>query len=153
MLVETPYGELPERFEDLLFNLTVRGYRILLAHPERSPTFQRDHRRLGALVERGTLLQLTALSLAESGRRSRSRRLALDLVRHGLAHVIASDMHGPHLARPGLRAGVEAAARVDPQRARWMVTDAPAAILAGDPLPRPPAERIGPRRRRPRPRG
>src|SRR4051794_38220543 len=47
LLVETPYGELPVRFEDLLFKLSVRGFRILLAHPERNRTFQRDRRRLG----------------------------------------------------------------------------------------------------------
>ena len=152
LLVETPYGELPERFEEQLFTLTVRGYRVLLAHPERSPTFQRDRRRLEALVERGTLLQVTALSLASTERRSRSRRLALELVRHGLAHVIASDAHGAHLPRLGLRSGVEAAARVAPRRAEWMVTDAPAAILAGEALPRLPPERAT-ARRMPRRRG
>ena len=146
LLVETPYGELSLQFEDLLFKLRARGYRVLLAHPERSRTFQHDHRRLATLVEGGTLLQVTALSLANSDRRSRSRRLALDLVRHGLAHVIASDAHGALLPRAGLRAGLEAAERVAPARARWMLTEAPAAILAGDPLPPPPPEKQGVRR-------
>ena len=138
-----PYGELPERFEDLLFNVSVRGYRILLAHPERSRTFQHDRQRLATLVEHGTLLQVTALSLSSTERRSRSRRLALELVKHGLAHVIASDAHGGHVPRSGLRAGVEAAERIAPLRAQWMVTDAPAAIVAGEPLPPPPADRDG----------
>jgi protein-tyrosine phosphatase len=142
LLVETPYGTLPEHFEDRLFTLSVRGYRVLLAHPERSPTFQRDRRRLAALVEHGTLLQVTALSLSSTERRSRSRRLAQELVRHGLAHVIASDAHGGHIPRSGLRAGVEAAARIAPHRAEWMVTAAPAAILAGRPLPEAPTERV-----------
>jgi len=147
LLLETPYGELPERFDDLLFRLSVRGYRVLLAHPERSRTLQRDPGRLAALVERGTLLQVTAAALASADRRSRSRRLATDLVREGLAHVIASDAHGGHVARPGLRAGVVAAERVAPLRAAWMVTDAPAAIVAGEPLPRPPAAPQRPSRR------
>jgi len=146
LLVESPYGPLPERFEDLLFTLSVRGYRILLAHPERNPTFQHDRQRLATLVEHGTLLQVTALSLASTQRRSRSRRLAHDLIKHELAHVIASDAHGGHIPRSGLNAGVEAAARIAPLRAQWMVTDAPAAILAGEPLPSPPSERGGGRR-------
>jgi len=141
LLVETPYGALPDRFEDLLFSVSVRGYRILLAHPERNPTFQHDRQRLATLVEHGTLLQVTALSLASTERRSRSRRLAHELVKHQLAHVIASDAHGGHVPRSGLSAGVEAAARIAPMRARWMVSDVPAAILAGEPLPPPPAER------------
>ena len=143
LLVETPYGELSERFEDQLFHLSVRGYRVLLAHPERSRTFQRDRRRLATLVEHGTLLQVTAVSLSSTERRSRSRRLALELVRNELAHVIASDAHGGHIPRAGLSAGVEAAARIAPRRAQWMVTDAPAAILAGDPLPPAPVESGG----------
>jgi protein-tyrosine phosphatase len=141
LLVETPYGALPERFEDMLFTLSAGGYRVLLAHPERSPTFQRDPSRLAALVERGTLLQVTASALASTRRRSRSRRLASELVRDGLAHVIASDAHGAHVPRTGMLAGLEAAERIAPLRARWMVTDAPAAIAAGEPLPPPPPER------------
>ena len=48
LLVETPYGSLPDHFEDLLFRLAERGFRILLAHPERSVAFQRDPARLPA---------------------------------------------------------------------------------------------------------
>jgi protein-tyrosine phosphatase len=138
LLVETPYGHLPPDFEDLLFRLRARGYRVLLAHPERNPDFQRDPRRLAALAHDGTLLQVTADSLAAGGRRT--RRTALALVAEGVAHVIASDAHGG-VPRAALRDGVAAAARVAPLRAEWMATDAPAAVLAGEPLPAPPSER------------
>jgi protein-tyrosine phosphatase len=146
LLVETPYGELPAGFEELVFRISARGFRVLLAHPERNPTLQRDPRRLRALVERGTLLQLTAAALASRDRRSRSRRLAHALLREGAAHIIASDRHGADVVRAGLRAGVDAAARESGARATWMVTDAPAAILASEPLPPPPA--VTPRRSR-----
>ena len=88
-------------------------------------------------MQTGTLLQVTAASLAKGRRRSPTRRLALALVADGVAHVIASDDHGGGW-RAGLREGVEAAARIAPERARWMAADAPAAILAGEPLPSPP---------------
>jgi protein-tyrosine phosphatase len=140
LLVETPYGELPPIFEDLLFRLTLRGYRVLLAHPERSPTLRRSPARLKALVGRGVLVQVTAGALA-GPRRSRSRRFAHALVRSQLAHVIASDIHRPLSSRPKLSDGVHAAGRRTPQRATWMVTGAPAAVIAGTPLPRPPSER------------
>jgi protein-tyrosine phosphatase len=146
LLVETPYGGLPPSFEDLLFRIAARGYRILLAHPERNRDFQREPRRLAALAERGTLVQVTAASLAEGRRRSATRRFAHALVQEGVAHVIASDDHGGGW-RATLAAGVSAAARTAPARAQWMVTDAPAAILAGAPLPPPPAQRARRRRR------
>jgi hypothetical protein len=53
---------------------------------------------------------------------------------------------------PRLSAGVAAASKVAPARAEWMVTDAPAAILAGEPLPPPPAEKLH-MEQRPRSRG
>jgi hypothetical protein len=58
--------------------------------------------------------------------------------------VLASDAHsGRQLRPPALGAGAVAAAElVGEPRAQWMVNDAPAAILAGKPLPEaPPAER------------
>jgi protein-tyrosine phosphatase len=147
LLIETPYGVLPDTFEDLLFQISVRGYRILLAHPERNEAFQRDPMRLREMASRGVLLQITLPALARKDRRSRSRKLAIDLVREGLAHNLASDAHsaGPWRS-PNLRAGVEMLADVAPARAEWMVTDAPAAILAGQPLPPPPTDDV-PRRR------
>lgn len=39
LLVETPYGPLPPNFKGLLSQLVSEGFRILLAHPERNPTF------------------------------------------------------------------------------------------------------------------
>jgi protein-tyrosine phosphatase len=141
VLTEVPYGELMPQFEDFVFRLRVMGYRVLLAHPERSPTFQRDADRLLALVEQGCLVQVTASALASRTRRSRSRKLAIALVREGIAHVIASDTHSGGGGRASLADAVEALREDAPLRALWMVTEAPAAILAGDPLPPAPAER------------
>ena len=139
LLVETPYGLLPDTFEDLLFRITVRGYRILLAHPERNPTFQRDPVRLKEIAARGVLIQITLPSVVARDRGSRSRKLAFALVREGLAHNLASDSHSPGRWRPpALRTAVEAFAEAAPAYAEWMVTDAAAAILAGEPLPKPP---------------
>ncbi len=145
LLVETPHGPLPPRFDELLLALAGRGYPLLLAHPERNPTFQRKPQRVAALVRRGLLLQVTAGALAPERTNPRSGRLATSLVREGLAHVLASDAHTAAGSRPAdLRAGVAAAETLAPARAEWMVTEAPAAILAGEPLPLPPA---GPRAR------
>jgi protein-tyrosine phosphatase len=145
LLLETPYGALPPNFEQLLLQIAARGFRILLAHPERNRTLQARPQRVASLVRRGVLVQVTASSLALQ-RRSPVRKLAASLVSEGLAHVIASDAHHASGGRsPGLREGVEVAARLVGGRAEWMVTEAPGAILAGEPLPRPP---LPPRARR-----
>lgn len=141
VLIESPYNALTTSFEELLFSITLRGYRVLLAHPENNPTFQRSPERLHALVNRGVLVQVTARSLVRAGRRSPQRSLARALVAEGVAHVLASDAHSAGTFRPPrLADGVAAAAAlVGGERARWMVEDAPAAILAGEPLPPPPS--------------
>ena len=139
VLIETPYGPLPAIFEELLSRVTARGYRILLAHPERNHTLQNDPERLGRMVEQGVLVQITASALASSERRSRSRRLARDLLRDGHAHVIASDSHGA-IQRAALSQGVAAASELVPNRAQWMVTEAPHAIVMGEPLPEAPVD-------------
>ncbi len=139
LLVETPYGELPGMFEDLLFRIRVRGFRILLAHPERNPSFQSDPERLVRLVDGDMLVQLTASSVTGSGR---AGKLARRLIEDGHAHVIAGDLH----RAGGNRASIaDAVSTVGSERAHWMVTEAPAAILAGVPLP--PAPAVEPRRR------
>jgi protein-tyrosine phosphatase len=147
LLVETPYMPLTTNFEALLFELTIMGYRLLLAHPERNSTLREGPGRLAELVRRGVLVQVTASSLVGSGRKSRTVTAARDFVKEGLCHVIASDGHGP--AAPGratLVQGVEAATElVGDARARWMVEDVPRAILAGEPLP-PAPEPVAPKR-------
>lgn len=148
LLVETPYGPLPSTFEEMLFSLSLRGYRVLLAHPERNPTFQADPERLATVAARGVLLQVTAASLLRP-KRSGSGRLARHLVQEGTAHVLSSDVHHPAPRdRASLDAGRAAVAELaGADRAAWMTEGAPAAVLAGEPLPAPPP--VERRRRRP----
>lgn len=142
LLVETPHGRLFDDFEDTLAALADRGYRVVLAHPELNSNLQRRPERLEHLVERGVLLQVTAASLTRVPRKSKSARLARWLVEREYAHVIASDAHSGGAWRPpGLTSALRVARELSPSRALWMVTAAPAAILAGRPLPCPsPAE-------------
>jgi tyrosine-protein phosphatase YwqE len=93
-------------------------------------------------------VQVTAGALLRSDRRSKSRRTAIELIDRRAVHVIASDAHRAAGGRaPRLSAAVDVIAQFAPARAEWMVTEAPAALLAGEPLPEAP-EDPPPRRRR-----
>jgi protein-tyrosine phosphatase len=136
VLLETPYGAIAPSFEAAIDRLDSLGYRVLLAHPERSRHFQQAPGRLAALVRRGVLIQVTAGSVASQDPRSRSRELAWRLIENGFAHVIASDAHSATTFRPpDLSAAVALLSTRKPALARWMVTDVPLAILAGNELP------------------
>lgn len=139
ILIETP-NDLAS-LEQLIAGLQRRGLRVTLGHPERSQVLQRDPARLEGLHAQGVLLQINAGALL-AGRGSASGKLAAYLCRQGLADVIASDGHRATAWRPitALAAAVPAAAKlVGAERARWLVSQAPAAIVDGRPLPPPPA--------------
>jgi protein-tyrosine phosphatase len=147
LLVETPYGPLPTDFADRLLELAGRGFRLTLAHPERSPTVQARPEIVGALVERGVLVQLTARSLSGRGATTGA---ASTLLERGWAHVLASDAHALDRRPPDLGARLRQAVDAFPHAAdelEWMVTSAPRAILDGRPLGERPARQARRRRR------
>lgn len=141
VLLEAPLGPFSaDEFAAMVADLHARDLRVLIAHPERAPLFQRDPERLAALVADGARAQVTAGALlGEFG--PPVRRFAVQLLREELVHVVASDGHGPHRP-PGLRGAFAAIERELPGAGRlapWMARDVPAAILAGEPLPERPA--------------
>ena len=128
--VEMPFFGRPNYAEEVLFKLQLQGLTPVLAHPERIEAFQREPELLTRLVERGSLVQITAGSIL--GRFGRPvRRFTHTLLQGGLVHVIASDTHFPDGPRsPVMSDGVAAAAEVVGQeRASAMVVDTPKAIL------------------------
>jgi protein-tyrosine phosphatase len=141
LLVETPFYAWPLDLADRLFRLRLDGFAAVLAHPERNAEVQRRPELLEPIVASGTLVQLTASSV--DGRYGgRSHDCARDLLERGLAHLIASDVHG-ELRRGGLSAAAEAVG--DEELARWLTLDVPRSIVDGTETP--PRPERGPRRR------
>jgi protein-tyrosine phosphatase len=136
LLLEAPLEPvISPDFERCVDDLLARGYRVLLAHPERAPGFRDDPGRLRALVEGGAMCSVTAASLT-GGFGAAARWFGLELLRDGLAHSIDSDAHHATLRPPGLRNGLSAAASELPQlQAEWFAQAVPAALLADEPLP------------------
>jgi protein-tyrosine phosphatase len=150
LLIETPTMKLVgmDRF---LCQLQAKGYRVTLAHPERSLDFQRDDASLRELVAHGVLLEVNAESVHGSEADGRTRRFARRLLTEGLAQVLASDGHRGDSWRPVtmLAEGIEGAGElVGAERARWMATVAPAAIVDGVELPAAPPVIEQPKRHR-----
>jgi protein-tyrosine phosphatase len=147
LLVEPPFAALAPVLPELLQDLERHGQRVLLAHPERCPTFHRDPEMLRSLVRGGVLTSVTAGSLV--GRFGGvPRRFALMLVEEGMVHNVASDAHDLAGRTPGMAAELEQAGLAP--LAGWLTEAVPAAILDGREIPPRPQvghERIGPARR------
>jgi protein-tyrosine phosphatase len=151
VLLECPLSYVTDTLESTALDFMRRGHRVLLAHPERSPALLEDPARIGELVARGALAQVTAGAFTgEFG--EPVRRFALELLRDELVHVVACDAHDVDLRPPDAPAALAAAERGLPGSGAlwpWLTEEVPAAILAGEPLPpRPRLARRRPRRRR-----
>jgi protein-tyrosine phosphatase len=142
VLLECPFAPVDRRMDAMVGELQERGFEVLLAHPERSPTFQRDPTRLARLTERGALAQVTTGSFA-GGFGEIARRAAHTMLERSLVHVLASDAHDATHRPPDLHA-----AGLDADQLDWMARAVPAAIVAGRKLPdRPPLRPKGVRAR------
>ncbi len=144
VLLECPFSPVGSAMEPMVAEVRLRGFGVLLAHPERSPTFQREPARLERLIELGASAQVTVGSLAADFGDTVGRAAAA-MLEAGLVHVIASDAHDVARRRPDPRlaeaALTERYSDAEAQLA-WMTEAAPEALLAGRPLPpRPPLPR------------
>lgn len=142
VLVEFPYDGWPLPLPEQVDRLVTMGVTPIIAHPERSADVQERPGRLAPLVEAGAMAQITAASL--DGRLGRpSYRAAVSLLDQELAHVIASDAHMPGVRAVGMAAA--AASLGDGPLAEWLTREVPAAVVAGEAIPRRP---VAHRRRR-----
>ena len=138
LLVEFPFVGWPLALGGHVAALRARGVVPVLAHPERNRDVREAPERLRPLVENGALVQLTAASV--DGRLGpTTRAAAFDLLDRRLAHVLASDAHGPEIRGAGMSNAVRALG--DEELGRWLTVDMPAAMVAGRPLPPRPTRR------------
>jgi len=142
LLLEMPFTGWPTDLTAILDDLLIRGFQVVLAHPERSQSVQRQPDRLREAVGLGALLQITGSSFL-GDHTPEAKRTAEALARLGWMHLLASDAHSSSWRPPDLPEGVAAAAAVldtTPARINWMVEDGPRALLTGRDFrpPRPP---------------
>lgn len=92
LLFETNFISEPLTLNEFIFAATTRGYRPVLAHPERYLYLQDNMARIEDLANRGVLFQVNLGSLA--GFYSRGiQTMAGRLVDMGLVHFLGSDCH------------------------------------------------------------
>ena len=136
VLLEPAPGPLSDSLERRVEELATRGFRALVAHPERHAAGDfRD--RLRELIARGALIQATADFLI----REDSGPAMLELAGLGLIHVLGSDAHSARFGRPArLAEALAALAGVEAMRPHleWIGEAAPRAIVEGRPGLEPP---------------
>ncbi|MCB9036051.1 MAG: hypothetical protein H6557_05460 [Lewinellaceae bacterium] len=92
VLVEMSFFAAPPMLEDYLFRLQTKGYRPVLAHPERYLFLKGDLKKYRELKDRGCEFQLNLLSLGGYYGKP-TRENAFELLEAGLIDFLASDLH------------------------------------------------------------
>jgi protein-tyrosine phosphatase len=135
ILLEPAPGPLSDSLIARVGHLAERGYRTLIAHPERHLSADM-YERIALLIAEGALIQATADFFLRERFADGMRMLA----EQGLVHVLSSDAHSSHGGRPlhlreafGVLAEIEATA----PHLEWMRVAAPRAIVEGAELDLP----------------
>ncbi len=134
-LVELSFfmAQKPLYLNDLIFQLELAGFAVVLAHPERYPFVERAITSLDTLIEGGVLLQLTAPSLLGDYGAS-VRRTAERLLLRGAYRVASSDRHHPGPARSLALLHERIAELTDSETADSLLSENPTAVLDGTPV-------------------
>jgi len=127
ILLETPLWQVPLCFEEEIFMLLAKGYRPILAHPERSREFRRIAEDLLSIRRQGVMLQVTAGSLVGSYG-PHVKAAAEMLAAQGSIDLVASDLHPGR--KPDLKAAYPALSRlIGTKAADRVFYDTPVEVL------------------------
>lgn len=92
LLFETNFITEPFNLKEFIFLATTKGYKLILAHPERYLYLQNNLGKVQDLLDRGVLLQMNISSL--TGYYSRPvQQMAFKLVDQAMIHWLGSDCH------------------------------------------------------------
>lgn len=135
ILLEPAPGPLGDSLLRRVAHLHERGYRALIAHPERHLSADMFE-RMAALVAEGALIQATA----DFFLREPMAQGMLAMAERGLVHVLSSDAHSVLAGRPvRLSPALRRLSEVEPlaPHIEWIAEIAPCAIVKGEPLEAP----------------
>lgn len=92
VLVEMSFIAITPNLDQLLFQMQTKGYRPIMAHPERYSYFRGDLRRYERLKEQGCMLQMNLLSLLGYYGKD-VKQVAMKLMKAGLYDLAGTDLH------------------------------------------------------------
>lgn len=92
LLVENSFVQEPWNLDQLLFDIKVKGYKPILAHPERYHYYYMNKARYDKIHAAGTFFQINVLSLAGYYGKD-EKRMAEYLIDKGMVDYIGTDLH------------------------------------------------------------
>lgn len=154
LLIETPFQRLPSNWEHLFYNITSKGYHIMLAHPERCAQIIANPEIADKVIAAGVYFQCNYDSfLGNYG--DQILAVAWRLLKKGYIHVLATDSHNATHRHPGnaVKAVLALEKEVDGSILTMITRTNPDRLIGGLPLENPapadvPVQRKGKRKKR-----
>lgn len=135
LLIELADHAIPPQIDDSFYDLRLAGLTLILTHPERNPTLQRDHARLKAWIQQGMLVQITTSSVVGQMGQT-AEKMAHKLLSDRWVHFLATDAHNTTRRPPKMRAAFDVVAgKYGADYAQAICKDNPLAVFEGRPLP------------------
>jgi tyrosine-protein phosphatase YwqE len=92
LLFETNFMTEPLNLKEFIFQATTKGYKPVLAHPERYTYLQTNFEKVEDIFNRGVLFQINISSI--SGHYSKPAQITVKkLIDKGWVHLVGSDCH------------------------------------------------------------
>ncbi|ARV06347.1 histidinol phosphatase [Polaribacter sp. SA4-10] len=92
ILVEMSYFNAPINLYELLFEIQLKGYKPVLAHPERYNFYHNDYENYYKLKKHGCLFQLNLLSLTEQYGKG-VQQISKKLLKENIYDFVGTDTH------------------------------------------------------------
>lgn len=92
VLVELPANDYPLYTEDILYELQIKGYKPIIAHPERNRSIIKNPELIINLISKGNLVQMNYHSI-EGMYGKEVMRTADFLLKNNLVHFLGTDTH------------------------------------------------------------
>jgi protein-tyrosine phosphatase len=135
VLIESPFQRLPLGWEQMFFTIMAKGYRIVLAHPERCLQLFSNPELYDEIIEAGVYFQVNYDSfLGHYGKKE--SEAAFDLLKKGYIHFLATDSHDPLQRHPGnvLKALKILEKTIDAKAIDMLTRINPEHLINGEPL-------------------
>lgn len=106
ILIEFPMFDIPLYVDDLIYELLLKGYVPIIAHPERNKNIIGDPNILYDFIEKGALAQLNLPSI--QGRYGKNIKSTGEiLLKHNMIHFVGTDAHSKNKRSPNVKSSLE----------------------------------------------
>ncbi len=134
-MIELPDVGIPNRIDEVLYQMRIDGLTPILTHPERNATIQRSRSRLREWMQNGLLLQVTAGSVTGHFGPT-AETVAWELLEPRWVHFLATDAHNLDRRPPHMSAARRLVAeRLGSETAERLCVTNPLSVFEGRPFP------------------